>query len=111
LTPPTVGGNIKVASFNVLNFFNGNGAGGGFPTTRGADTAYEFGRQKAKIVAALCGLGADVVGLLEMENDGNGTTSALTARTGAAFPAKGSSASWRAGSKSITASGCGDQRG
>jgi len=83
LSPPAVGGNLKVASFNVLNFFNGNGTGGGFPTTRGADTAYEFGRQKAKIVAALCGLGADVVGLLEMENDGNGTTSALTELTNA----------------------------
>ena len=83
LTPPAVGGNVKVASFNVLNFFNGNGAGGGFPTSRGADSAYEFGRQKAKIVAALCGLGADVVGLLEMENDGNGSTSALTELTNA----------------------------
>jgi len=81
LTPPVVGGNLKVASFNVLNFFNGNGAGGGFPTSRGADTPYEFGRQKAKIVAAICGLGADVVGLLEMENDGNGATSALTELT------------------------------
>ena len=34
-------------------------------------------------MAALCGLGADVVGLLEMENDGNGTTSALTELTNA----------------------------
>ena len=83
LTPPAVGGNIKVASFNVLNFFNGNGAGGGFPTSRGADTPAEFARQKAKIVAALCGLGADVVGVHEMENDGNGATSALTELTNA----------------------------
>ncbi len=83
LTPPAVGGNIKVAAFNVLNFFNGNGAGGGFPTSRGADTPAEFVRQKAKIVAALCGLAADVVGLLEMENDGNGATSALTELTNA----------------------------
>ena len=31
--PPPVGGNLKVASFNVLNFFNGNGRldGGGLP--------------------------------------------------------------------------------
>lgn len=83
LTPPVVGGAIKAASFNVLNFFNGNGAGGGFPTSRGADTALEFSRQKAKIVAALCGLGADVVGLMEMENDGNSATSALTELTNA----------------------------
>ncbi|MFC6978393.1 lamin tail domain-containing protein [Microbulbifer taiwanensis] len=30
---------LRVASFNVLNYFNGNGQGGGFPTSRGADTA------------------------------------------------------------------------
>lgn len=83
LTPPAVGGAVKVAAFNVLNFFNGNGAGGGFPTSRGADTLAEFNRQKAKTVAALCGLGADIVGLLEMENDGNGATSALTELTNA----------------------------
>ena len=35
------------------NFFNGNGAGGGFPTSVAPIPAYEFGRQKAKIVAAL----------------------------------------------------------
>ena len=71
LMPPAVGGAVKVAAFNVLNFFNGNGSGTavGFPTSRGADTVDEFARQKAKIVAALCGLGADVVGLMEMEND------------------------------------------
>jgi predicted extracellular nuclease len=69
LTPPAVGGTLKVASFNVLNFFNGNGQGAGFPTSRGANTLAEFNRQKAKTVAALCGLGADIVGLMEMEND------------------------------------------
>ena len=36
--PAAVGGNLKVASFNVLNYFNGNGLGGGFPTcARGGD--------------------------------------------------------------------------
>ena len=39
-----------MASFNVLNFFNGNGAGGGFPTTW-RRFLVEFARQKAKIVA------------------------------------------------------------
>jgi predicted extracellular nuclease len=93
LTPPAVGGNLKVASFNVLNFFNGNGTGGGFPTSRGADTPYEFGRQKDKIVAAICGLNADVVGLMEMENDGNGATSALTELT-TALSAANSCGNW-----------------
>ncbi len=69
--------NLKVASFNVLNFFNGNGLGDGFPTARGANTALEFDRQKAKIVNALVGLNADVIGLLELENDGYDTYSAI----------------------------------
>ena len=53
--PAPVGGNLKVASFNVLNFFNGDGLGGGFPTSRGANTQFEFDRQQAKEVSALTG--------------------------------------------------------
>jgi predicted extracellular nuclease/2',3'-cyclic-nucleotide 2'-phosphodiesterase (5'-nucleotidase family) len=68
-TPPAVGGDLTVASFNVLNFFNGDGQGGGFPTARGAVTPAELERQTAKLVAALRGMDADVVGLIEMEND------------------------------------------
>ena len=67
--PAPVGGNLKVASFNVLNFFNGDGLGGGFPTPRGANTAFEFGRQRAKEISALKAMNADIVGLMEMEND------------------------------------------
>lgn len=85
--PDAVGGNIKVASFNVLNYFttftNGQTAGGlsgqgctlGNSTTaancRGADNAAEFTRQKAKIVNAIKALNADVVGLMEIQNNGN----------------------------------------
>ncbi len=76
-SPPAVGGNVKVASMNVLNYFNGDGAGGGFPTSRGADNPTEFARQRAKVLAAVLGLNADVVGLLEVENDGNEPTSAI----------------------------------
>jgi uncharacterized protein len=67
--PAPVGGNLKVASFNVLNYFNGDGAGGGFPTSRGANTPQEFARQRAKEVSALKAMNADIVGLMEMEND------------------------------------------
>ncbi|WP_150049358.1 ExeM/NucH family extracellular endonuclease [Methylomonas rhizoryzae] len=70
-------GSLTVASFNVLNFFNGDGQGGGFPTARGADSAAELARQKAKIVAALNALDADVVGLMELENDGYSASSAI----------------------------------
>jgi len=74
--PAAVGGTMKVASFNVLNFFNGDGMGGGFPTARGATTQFELDRQKAKEVSALTAINADVVGLMEIENDG-GPSSAL----------------------------------
>jgi predicted extracellular nuclease len=86
--------NLKIASFNVLNFFNGNGTGGGFPTSRGANTATEFARQKAKIISALVGLNADVIGLIEIENDGYGSTSAIAELTAAVNAATGTSA-WK----------------
>lgn len=75
--PPDVGGAIKVTGFNVLNYFNGNGTGGGYPTERGAKTATEFTRQRDKIIAALQAMDADVIGLMEIENDGYGQQSAL----------------------------------
>ncbi|BBA32042.1 alkaline phosphatase [Methylocaldum marinum] len=62
-------GSLRVASFNVLNYFNGDGFGGGFPTARGAEDPAEFSRQKDKIVPAIHGLNADVIGLMEIEND------------------------------------------
>ena len=68
---------LRVASFNVLNYFNGDGQGGGFPTDRGADTEAEFIRQEAKIVSAISAMQADVVGLMEIENDGFSEFSAI----------------------------------
>jgi predicted extracellular nuclease len=68
---------VKLASFNVLNYFNGDGAGGGFPTSRGAATLADFNRQRSKILVALARMNADVVGLIEIENDGTGASSAL----------------------------------
>ena len=75
--PEDVGGTLKVASFNVLNYFNGDGLGGGFPTSRGADTPAEFNRQRAKIITAVISLDADIIGLMEIENDGYGANSAI----------------------------------
>ncbi len=82
-SPEPVGGSLKVASMNVLNYFNGDGLGGGFPTARGAETPFEFGRQEAKLVAALVDIDADVVGLMEIENDASGPTSAIAQLTAA----------------------------
>ncbi|NOX43162.1 MAG: ExeM/NucH family extracellular endonuclease [Gammaproteobacteria bacterium] len=70
-------GSLRVASFNVLNYFNGDGQGGGYPTARGADTATEFNRQSGKIIAALSAMQADIIGLMELENDGYGANSAI----------------------------------
>ncbi|MCP4594591.1 MAG: endonuclease/exonuclease/phosphatase, partial [bacterium] len=75
--PDPVGSRVKVASFNVLNYFNGDGVGGGFPTSRGASSPSEFNRQRAKIITAVLSMDADVVGLVEIENDGYGANSAI----------------------------------
>ncbi len=78
VVPSIAAGNLKIASFNVLNYFNGNGAGGGFPTSRGAHSVAEFTRQRDKIINSLSQMNADVVGLIEIENlDLNDATPAL----------------------------------
>ncbi len=77
--PNSVGGSLRVASFNVLNYFTTIDTGAAIcgPDAnldcRGADSVAEFERQRAKIIEALLALDADVVGLIELEN--NATTS------------------------------------
>uniref|UniRef100_UPI002810A2AB ExeM/NucH family extracellular endonuclease n=1 Tax=Microbacterium sp. TaxID=51671 RepID=UPI002810A2AB len=92
LQPQDVGGDIRLASFNVLNYFPTtaeeyeNELGGscstyndraGDPVTandcgdtgpRGAAEAEDFERQEIKIVKAINGLGASIVSLEEIEN-------------------------------------------
>ncbi len=63
--PDPVGGNLRIASMNVLNFFttldsnpgSGNGPDicgpGGNLECRGANTSLEFDRQRAKVLSAL----------------------------------------------------------
>jgi len=63
---PEVGGDVVFASFNVYNFFTTLGSDD--PAARGADTPEQFERQTSKLVAAIQGLGADVVALQELEN-------------------------------------------
>ena len=87
--PELPSGNVKVASANVLNFFTtftngastentstGNGCTIGtqpaLPANcRGADNMEEFLRQRGKIVHELKAIDADVVGLMEIQNNGN----------------------------------------
>jgi len=82
VSAPAITGSLRVASMNLLNFFNTfngctNGVGGATTDCRGASNATEFGRQWPKTLAAILGTGADVVGVIEMENDGYGSTSAV----------------------------------
>ncbi|MGC5583304.1 ExeM/NucH family extracellular endonuclease [Ornithinimicrobium sp. W1665] len=69
---PELGGTTTVAAFNVLNYFTTLGS-------RGADTPEEFERQEAKIVAAINELDTDVVGLIEIENNGVALTTLVEA--------------------------------
>nr|WP_232365213.1 ExeM/NucH family extracellular endonuclease [Salinimonas marina] len=80
-SPELEEGNLTIASFNVLNLFNGDGQGQGFPTSRGADTFSEYERQQAKIVAAIAAMDADIIGLMELENDGFGPLSSIAQLT------------------------------
>ncbi len=83
--PEDVGGQVKIATFNVLNYFatTGDTLVGctffndreGNPITvsggcdaRGAANAENLERQQVKIVGAITALGADVVGLEEIES-------------------------------------------
>lgn len=81
--PASVGGTLKVASFNVLNFFQtlDTGPGGCSPNgsldCRGANTMSELVGQTTKIVEALCAIDADIVGLVEIENDNTDSQQAL----------------------------------
>ena len=74
---PKVAGDLHIAAFNLENFFNGDGQGGGFPTLRGARTLDEHKAQVAKLVATINALDAHIAALMELENDGYGPQSAI----------------------------------
>jgi predicted extracellular nuclease len=75
--PELVEGEIRVASLNVLNYFvtldDGSDICGpsGDMNCRGADADQleELARQQAKIINAILGMDADIVGLIEIENE------------------------------------------
>jgi predicted extracellular nuclease len=80
---PSVGGAIRVASFNVLNFYTtiDNGQSNCGPqnnqSCRGADSSVEYARQLEKTVTALTMLDADIIGLIELENNASDSLTAL----------------------------------
>jgi uncharacterized protein len=79
-SPDAVGGNLRVAAMNTLNFFLTLDQPSGLADNkcgpaqnmecRGADADQpdEFTRQRDKLIAALAGLDGDVIGLNELEN-------------------------------------------
>lgn len=83
--PDAVGGDVQVASFNVLNYFTDLATSyTAFP--RGANTDEELARQQDKLVSAITGLDADVVGLIEMANDDGDALSTLVTALNEAQP-------------------------
>ncbi len=81
--PQETGGQLKVASFNVENFFttldNGQEICGPLKNfgCRGADNKKEYERQLAKLVAVINAANASVVGLQELENNQDQSIKAL----------------------------------
>lgn len=74
-TPAPNGAALRVAAYNVLNYFTTLDTGAEIcgPAAslgcRGANTASEFTRQRQKTLAALSAANADAVGLVELENN------------------------------------------
>ncbi|HUD43014.1 MAG TPA: ExeM/NucH family extracellular endonuclease [Dokdonella sp.] len=100
-TAPAVPGAIKAAGFNVLNYFStidtssssssGSCGPSGTLDCRGADSAAELARQRERTALVVCGLDADVVGLVEIENHPssaavNDLLGAVNARCGGSHP-------------------------
>ena len=75
--PPALGGALRVAAANLDNFFSTVADGHQVcaprhvaADCRGARSALEFERQLAKLVEMLAALDADVLALMEVENNG-----------------------------------------
>ncbi|HWW60106.1 MAG TPA: ExeM/NucH family extracellular endonuclease, partial [Thermoanaerobaculia bacterium] len=83
-TAPAVGGAIKVASANMLNYFT-------TLDVRGADSNAELIRQRERASIVLCGLNPHVAALMEVENSPthvaiNDLLNAVNARCGGVDP-------------------------
>ncbi|MFZ1392745.1 MAG: ExeM/NucH family extracellular endonuclease, partial [Dokdonella sp.] len=77
-SPPAVGGAIRVAGANLLNYFttidttasNNSGPCGpsGTLDCRGADSVTELNRQRERLSIVVCTMNPDAMGLMELEN-------------------------------------------
>jgi uncharacterized repeat protein (TIGR01451 family) len=101
VTPPSVGGTIKVVGMNLLNYFTtidttsstSSGACGpsGTLDCRGADSVAELNRQRERASIVVCTLNADIFAFMELENTTPSDTiadllGAVNARCGGAHP-------------------------
>ncbi|WP_062261660.1 ExeM/NucH family extracellular endonuclease [Endozoicomonas arenosclerae] len=71
---------LTIASFNVLNYFNSGVGGDSNPLgqNRGAgNNEADFDKQRTKIINAMVAMDADIIGLMEIENNGFGSASAI----------------------------------
>jgi predicted extracellular nuclease len=88
-----VGVNLKIVTMNLLNYFTTLDTGAaicgpsGGLECRGADTAEEFERQRAKIIAAITHLEPDIAAVLEIENNPSAAIQNLVDGLNAAFGA------------------------
>lgn len=76
--PPDIKGNLRIMSFNMLNWFNGDGKGKGFENSRGAKDTLQAADQRSKLIAAFAAAKPDIAGLMEVENDGEEKLNALS---------------------------------
>ncbi|ULH16062.1 ExeM/NucH family extracellular endonuclease [Deinococcus sp. KNUC1210] len=104
---PALSGNLTVASANVLNFFTTLTGGtntctpdGADADARGADNCAEYVRQRDKVVSNLAGLNADVIGLMEVQNN---SYSAITSSTGSTLQTLVDALNARVGAGTYTA--------
>ncbi len=107
-----VGGNLRVGAANVQNYFTtfDDGTNKCPPSNaandcRGANNAVEFSRQRTKVVEELVGLNADVVALMELQNNGSvalqNLVDTLNARLGASLYARVPDAATGSGTDAI----------
>lgn len=72
-------GDLKIASFNLLNFFTTSIGGEDNPLgqNRGARSEAEFLNQRDKLISAITAMDADILAVVELENNGFGDNSAI----------------------------------
>ena len=90
---PAVGGSLHIATFNLNNYFSTVDTGqsicgpSGDSNCRGADSTEELTRQREKLVTALTMMDADIVAVIELENNAGDSAQSLVdglnARVGA----------------------------